>query len=83
MIRRTWSGEQLISYARLIRPGNRYKLSSVVQRQASWGGRQDIVIAPEQVVRVILGLDACQPRVVIAIGGSHPLPALVIHEKFT
>lgn len=35
MIRRTWSGEQLISYARLLHPGNRYKLRSSVHRQAS------------------------------------------------
>lgn len=28
MIRRTWSGENLISYARLIHPGDRYKLRS-------------------------------------------------------
>ncbi|GHC35040.1 histidine utilization repressor [Aidingimonas halophila] len=32
MIRRTWSGEQLISYARLIHPGDRYKLRSSVHR---------------------------------------------------
>ena len=30
MVRRTWSGEQLISYARLIHPGDRYKLRSTV-----------------------------------------------------
>ncbi|MGY4878799.1 histidine utilization repressor [Vreelandella aquamarina] len=35
MVRRTWSGEQLISYARLLHPGNRYKLRSSVHRQAS------------------------------------------------
>ncbi|ODC03509.1 histidine utilization repressor [Terasakiispira papahanaumokuakeensis] len=35
MSRRTWSGEQLISYARLLHPGNRYKLRSSVHRQAS------------------------------------------------
>ncbi|MBR2512980.1 MAG: histidine utilization repressor [Halomonas sp.] len=35
MIRRTWSGEQLISYARLLHPGNRYKLRSSVHRQSS------------------------------------------------
>ncbi len=28
MVRRTWSGEHLISYARLIHPGERYKLRS-------------------------------------------------------
>lgn len=28
LIRRTWSGDQLISYARLTHPGNRYKLRS-------------------------------------------------------
>ena len=28
MVRRTWSGEHLISYARLIHPGDRYKLRS-------------------------------------------------------
>ncbi|OBX36523.1 hypothetical protein A8U91_00866 [Halomonas elongata] len=28
MIRRTWSGDHLISYARLIHPGDRYKLRS-------------------------------------------------------
>lgn len=32
MIRRTWSGEHLISYARLIHPGDRYKLRSSVHR---------------------------------------------------
>ncbi|WP_111411990.1 histidine utilization repressor [Billgrantia lactosivorans] len=32
MIRRTWSGEHLISYARLIHPGDRYKLRSAVHR---------------------------------------------------
>lgn len=31
MIRRTWSGDHLISYARLIHPGNRYKLRSSVR----------------------------------------------------
>lgn len=35
MIRRTWSGDQLISYARLLHPGNRYKLRSSGHRQAS------------------------------------------------
>lgn len=35
MVRRTWSGEQLISYARLLHPGDRYKLRSSVHRQAS------------------------------------------------
>ncbi|WP_416138559.1 histidine utilization repressor [Halomonas sp. HK25] len=35
MIRRTWSGEQLISYARLLHPGNRYKLRSSLRRPAS------------------------------------------------
>ncbi|QTF92982.1 histidine utilization repressor [Halomonas sp. BM-2019] len=35
MIRRTWSGEQLISYARLIHPGDRYKLRSSMRREAS------------------------------------------------
>lgn len=34
MVRRTWSGDQLISYARLIHPGDRYKLRSVMS-----GGR--------------------------------------------
>ncbi|WP_151704893.1 histidine utilization repressor [Nitrincola alkalilacustris] len=33
MIRRTWSGDHLISYARLLHPGNRYKLRSSVRRQ--------------------------------------------------
>lgn len=32
MIRRTWSGEQLISYARLLHPGDRYKLRSSMHR---------------------------------------------------
>ncbi|MCC5882786.1 MAG: histidine utilization repressor [Halomonas sp.] len=32
MTRRTWSGEHLISYARLIHPGDRYKLRSSVHR---------------------------------------------------
>jgi GntR family transcriptional regulator, histidine utilization repressor len=32
MIRRTWSGDHLISYARLIHPGDRYKLRSSVHR---------------------------------------------------
>ncbi|MGR2737142.1 histidine utilization repressor [Billgrantia sp. Q4P2] len=32
MIRRTWSGEHLISYARLIHPGERYKLRSSLHR---------------------------------------------------
>ncbi len=32
MIRRTWSNDHLISYARLIHPGDRYKLRSVVHR---------------------------------------------------
>ncbi|MBD3896262.1 histidine utilization repressor [Halomonas sp. ML-15] len=35
MIRRTWSGENLISYARLIHPGERYKLRSSVHRNGS------------------------------------------------
>lgn len=35
MIRRTWSGEQLISYARLLHPGGRYKLRSSLHLQAS------------------------------------------------
>jgi GntR family transcriptional regulator, histidine utilization repressor len=35
MIRRTWSGEQLISYTRLLHPGDRYKLRSSLHRQAS------------------------------------------------
>ncbi|MCE8012561.1 histidine utilization repressor [Halomonas daqingensis] len=35
MIRRTWSGEHLISYARLIHPGDRYKLRSALSRRAS------------------------------------------------
>ncbi|WP_163560331.1 histidine utilization repressor [Halomonas sp. NO4] len=33
MIRRTWSGEQLISYARLLHPGDRYKLRSSMHRE--------------------------------------------------
>ncbi|MCO7243531.1 MULTISPECIES: histidine utilization repressor [unclassified Halomonas] len=33
MIRRTWSGEQLISYARLLHPGERYKLRSSMHRE--------------------------------------------------
>jgi len=32
MIRRTWSDEHLISYARLIHPGDRYKLRSAMPR---------------------------------------------------
>ncbi|QPL44876.1 histidine utilization repressor [Halomonas sp. A40-4] len=35
MIRRTWSGEQLISYARLLHPGERYKLRSSMHRELS------------------------------------------------
>ncbi|WP_104203500.1 histidine utilization repressor [Billgrantia saliphila] len=35
MTRRTWSGEHLISYARLIHPGERYKLRSSVHRNGS------------------------------------------------
>lgn len=34
MIRRTWSGEHLVSYARLLHPGDRYKLRSSIQRQS-------------------------------------------------
>jgi len=34
MIRRTWSNDHLISYARLIHPGDRYKLRSTVHRGA-------------------------------------------------
>ncbi len=33
MTRRTWSGEHLISYARLIHPGERYKLRSSLHRR--------------------------------------------------
>jgi GntR family histidine utilization transcriptional repressor len=33
MIRRTWSAEHLISYARLIHPGARYKLRSRMKRR--------------------------------------------------
>ncbi|MBF7052302.1 histidine utilization repressor [Halomonas sp. KAO] len=33
MVRRTWSGEQLISYARLLHPGERYKLRSSMHRE--------------------------------------------------
>ncbi|MCY1532204.1 histidine utilization repressor [compost metagenome] len=33
MIRRTWSDEHLISYARLIHPGDRYKLRSAQKRR--------------------------------------------------
>ncbi|MGM0692198.1 MAG: histidine utilization repressor [Pseudomonadota bacterium] len=33
MIRRTWSGEHLISYARLLHPGARYKLRSSMHRE--------------------------------------------------
>lgn len=32
MTRRTWSGDHLISYARLLHPGSRYKLRSAVRR---------------------------------------------------
>lgn len=35
LTRRTWSGDHLISYARLIHPGERYKLRSAVHRQSS------------------------------------------------
>lgn len=35
MTRRTWSGEHLISYARLIHPGDRYKLRSSVNKQGA------------------------------------------------
>ncbi|PMR77574.1 histidine utilization repressor [Billgrantia endophytica] len=35
MIRRTWSGDHLISYARLIHPGERYKLRSSMHRNGS------------------------------------------------
>lgn len=35
MARRTWSGDHLISYARLIHPGQRYKLRSSVHRNGS------------------------------------------------
>ncbi|KAA0013616.1 histidine utilization repressor [Billgrantia pellis] len=35
MTRRTWSGEHLISYARLIHPGERYKLRSSMHRNGS------------------------------------------------
>ncbi|OEY65367.1 histidine utilization repressor [Marinobacter sp. X15-166B] len=31
LIRRTWSGDQLVSYARLTHPGTRYKLRSALQ----------------------------------------------------
>jgi len=34
MIRRTWSGEHLVSYAKLIHPGTRYKLRSGTQHAA-------------------------------------------------
>lgn len=34
LIRRTWSGEQLISYARLTHPGSRYKLRSSLHTSA-------------------------------------------------
>ena len=33
VIRRTWSDEHLISYARLIHPGDRYKLRSTLNRR--------------------------------------------------
>lgn len=33
MVRRTWSDDHLISYARLIHPGDRYKLRSSMQRR--------------------------------------------------
>ncbi len=33
MIRRTWSDEHLVSYARLIHPGDRYKLRSHTKRR--------------------------------------------------
>ncbi|MCD8513633.1 MAG: histidine utilization repressor [Nitrincola sp.] len=33
MIRRTWSGDHLISYARLLHPGDRYKLRSTKKHQ--------------------------------------------------
>ncbi|MEO4049198.1 histidine utilization repressor [Pseudomonas sp. CAU 1711] len=32
VVRRTWSGEHLVSYARLIHPGDRYKLRSRLKR---------------------------------------------------
>lgn len=32
MLRRTWSDERLVSYARLIHPGERYKLRSAINR---------------------------------------------------
>lgn len=35
MVRRTWSNDHLISYARLIHPGDRYKLRSLVHRSVS------------------------------------------------
>lgn len=35
MVRRTWSDEHLISYARLIHPGDRYKLRSFLQRKVN------------------------------------------------
>ncbi|WP_249976995.1 histidine utilization repressor [Vreelandella olivaria] len=38
MTRRTWSGENLISYARLIHPGERYKLRSSMARHLQAGG---------------------------------------------
>lgn len=34
MVRRTWSAEHLVSYARLIHPGDRYKLRSLTHRGA-------------------------------------------------
>ena len=34
VIRRTWSDDHLISYARLIHPGDRYKLRSLHKRRA-------------------------------------------------
>ncbi|WP_386083063.1 histidine utilization repressor [Vreelandella sp. F11] len=35
MVRRTWSDEHLISYARLLHPGDRYKLRSSLQRKTA------------------------------------------------
>ena len=35
MTRRTWSGEHLISYARLLHPGDRYKLRTTLSKKSS------------------------------------------------
>ena len=42
--------------------------------------RLDVLVHAEEVVRVVGGLDRGQPLVVAAVGGLHPLLALVHHE---